>query len=52
VDDIMPLLVDGDPLGVEGFATHKLPLEQAPEAYEQFQKKEDGMVKVLLEPGR
>jgi threonine dehydrogenase-like Zn-dependent dehydrogenase len=50
VDDIMPLLVDGDPLGVEGFATHKLPLEQAPQAYESFQKKEDGMVKVLLQP--
>ena len=50
VDDIMPLLLDGDPLGVEGFATHKLPLEQAPEAYETFQKKQDGMVKVLLQP--
>ena len=50
VDDIMPLLLDGDPLGVEGFATHKLPLAQAPEAYETFQKKQDGMVKVLLQP--
>jgi threonine dehydrogenase-like Zn-dependent dehydrogenase len=50
VDDIMPLLVDGDPLGVEGFATHHLPLEQAPYAYELFQKKEDGAVKVLLHP--
>jgi threonine dehydrogenase-like Zn-dependent dehydrogenase len=49
-DDIMPLLVDGDPLGVEGFATHKLPLEQAPQAYERFQKKQDGVVKVLLQP--
>jgi threonine dehydrogenase-like Zn-dependent dehydrogenase len=50
VDDIMPLLVDGDPLGAEGFATHRLPLDQAPEAYEKFQKKEDGYVKVLLQP--
>ncbi|HEX2232782.1 MAG TPA: zinc-dependent alcohol dehydrogenase [Thermoleophilaceae bacterium] len=50
VDDIMPLLVDGDPLGVEGFATHKLPLEEGPQAYETFQKKEDGAVKVLLQP--
>jgi threonine dehydrogenase-like Zn-dependent dehydrogenase len=50
VDDIMPLLADGDPLGVEGFATHKLPLEQAPQAYEMFQKKQDGAVKVLLQP--
>jgi threonine dehydrogenase-like Zn-dependent dehydrogenase len=50
VDDIMPLLDDGDPLGVDGFATHRVPLEQAPEAYETFQKKQDGAVKVLLQP--
>jgi threonine dehydrogenase-like Zn-dependent dehydrogenase len=49
-DDIMPLLMDGDPLGVEGFATHRLPLDEAPRGYEMFQKKEDGVVKVLLEP--
>jgi threonine dehydrogenase-like Zn-dependent dehydrogenase len=49
-DDIMPLLMDGDPLGVEGFATHRLPLDEAPRGYEMFQKKEDGAVKVLLEP--
>jgi threonine dehydrogenase-like Zn-dependent dehydrogenase len=50
VDDIMPLLTDGDPLGVEGFATHRLPLERAPEGYELFQKKQDGAIKVLLQP--
>ena len=50
VDDIMPLLMDGDPLGVEQFASHRVPLEQAPEAYEKFQKKEDGFFKVLLSP--
>jgi threonine dehydrogenase-like Zn-dependent dehydrogenase len=49
-DDIMPLLTDGDPLGVEGFATHRLPLDDAPRGYEMFQKKEDGAVKVLLQP--
>src|SRR3954447_19144923 len=49
-DEIMPLLVDGDPPGVDGFHTHKLPLDQAPEAYEMFQKKRDGAVKVLLTP--
>jgi threonine dehydrogenase-like Zn-dependent dehydrogenase len=49
-DDIMPLLMNGDPLGVEGFATHTLPLEEAPRGYEMFQKKEDGAVKVLLRP--
>src|ERR687893_2563790 len=26
-DDIMPLLMDGDPLGVEDFATHRVPLD-------------------------
>jgi threonine dehydrogenase-like Zn-dependent dehydrogenase len=50
VPEIMPLLVDRDPLGVDGFATHRLPLDQGPEAYEKFQKKEDGVVKVLLRP--
>jgi threonine dehydrogenase-like Zn-dependent dehydrogenase len=49
-DDIMPLLMNGDPLGVEGFATHKLPLDEGPRGYEMFQKKEDGAVKVLLQP--
>ncbi|HET6691862.1 MAG TPA: alcohol dehydrogenase catalytic domain-containing protein [Miltoncostaeaceae bacterium] len=50
VDDIMPLLLDGDPLGAEGFATHKVPLAEAPRAYEVFQKKQDGAVKVLFTP--
>ncbi|OZD59324.1 MULTISPECIES: zinc-dependent alcohol dehydrogenase [unclassified Rhodococcus (in: high G+C Gram-positive bacteria)] len=50
VDDILPLLTDDDPLGVDDFATHTLPLDQAPHAYEIFQKKQDGAVKVLLKP--
>ena len=50
VPEIMPLLLDNDPLGVEGFASHHLPLDAAPQAYEKFQKKEDGYVKVLLQP--
>ncbi|MFE7584619.1 zinc-dependent alcohol dehydrogenase [Streptomyces gardneri] len=50
VDDLLPLLTDGDPLGVDDFATHRLPLEQAPDAYEMFQKKQDGAVKVLFAP--
>jgi threonine dehydrogenase-like Zn-dependent dehydrogenase len=50
IDDIMPLLEDEDVLGVEGFATHRLPLDKAPEAYETFQKKQDGAIKVLLQP--
>jgi threonine dehydrogenase-like Zn-dependent dehydrogenase len=50
VDDIMPLLMDGDPLGVDGFATHRVPIDEAPEFYAKFQRKEDGVVKVLLQP--
>jgi threonine dehydrogenase-like Zn-dependent dehydrogenase len=52
IDDIMPLVSgDDDPLGVEDFATHRLPLEDAPHAYEIFQKKQDDAVKILLQPG-
>ncbi|MDX1872912.1 zinc-dependent alcohol dehydrogenase [Mycolicibacterium sp. 120266] len=50
VPDIMPLLVDDDPLGVDDFATHVLPLEKAPWAYDALQKKADGAVKVILRP--
>ncbi|UNO38838.1 zinc-dependent alcohol dehydrogenase [Streptomyces sp. MST-110588] len=50
VEDILPLLDDADPLGVEGFATHTLPLEDGPQAYKTFQAKEDGMIKTLLKP--
>jgi threonine dehydrogenase-like Zn-dependent dehydrogenase len=49
-DDILPLLMDGDPLGVEGFASHHVALADAPEAYETFQKKEDGAFKVVFRP--
>ncbi|MDT4915711.1 MAG: hypothetical protein QOH89_411 [Pseudonocardiales bacterium] len=50
VEDIMPLLGDDDPLGVESFATHRIPLAEGPQAYEQFQKKQDGTVKVVMTP--
>ncbi len=50
VDDILPLLTDADPLGVDTFATHVLPLDEAPHAYDIFQKKQDGAVKVILQP--
>jgi threonine dehydrogenase-like Zn-dependent dehydrogenase len=49
-DELMPLLDDEDVLGVESFATHHVPLEEAPDAYEHFQKKEEGMVKVVFKP--
>jgi threonine dehydrogenase-like Zn-dependent dehydrogenase len=50
VDDIMPLLGDGDPLGVHDFHTHRMGLSRAPDAYRIFQAKEDNCVKVLLDP--
>jgi threonine dehydrogenase-like Zn-dependent dehydrogenase len=51
VDDILPLLTgEGDPLGVDRFATHHVPLADAPAAYQNFQAKRDGTVKVLLKP--
>lgn len=50
VPEILPLLTDEDPLGVDDFATHRLPLDDAPRAYEMFQKKEDGAVKIVLKP--
>jgi threonine dehydrogenase-like Zn-dependent dehydrogenase len=39
VDDILPLLDDNDPLGVDDFATHRLPLEAAPDAYERCSRR-------------
>jgi threonine dehydrogenase-like Zn-dependent dehydrogenase len=51
IDEILPLLTgDGDPLGVDDFATHHTPLRDAPHAYEIFQKKEDNAFKILLKP--
>lgn len=49
-DELLPLLTDDDPFGVDAFATHHLPLDDAPDAYEHFQKKEEGMVKVVFQP--
>lgn len=37
-------------LVTESFATHHLPLDEAPHGYEIFQKKQDGAIKVLLHP--
>jgi threonine dehydrogenase-like Zn-dependent dehydrogenase len=50
VPEIMPHLLDGDPFGTDAFASHHVPLEDAPRAYEKFQKKEDGFFKVVLQP--
>ncbi|HEX5729448.1 zinc-dependent alcohol dehydrogenase [Microbacterium sp.] len=51
VDDLLPLVEDpSDPLGVMDLVTHHAPLEDAPQLYETFQKKEDGCIKVVLRP--
>jgi threonine dehydrogenase-like Zn-dependent dehydrogenase len=51
IKDILPLLTgDEDPLGVDDYATHHLPIDDAPRAYDIFQKKQDGAFKILLQP--
>ncbi|MGZ5400699.1 MAG: alcohol dehydrogenase catalytic domain-containing protein [Nocardioides sp.] len=50
-DEILALLrEDVDHLGVEEFATHHLPLDDAPAAYDDFRHKRDGMVKAVFRP--
>ena len=41
---------DDDVLGLEDLATHRVPLEQAPEMYRLFRDKADGCRKVVLTP--
>jgi threonine dehydrogenase-like Zn-dependent dehydrogenase len=43
-------LTEDDPLGVDDFATHRLPLREAPTVYGIFQRKAEGAVKVMLMP--
>ena len=50
-DEIVKVLEqDDDVLGLESLATHRVSLEEAPAAYEMFQKKQDGCIKVVLKP--
>ncbi len=50
-DDLIPLaLQDGGLLDLDGFATHHVPMSQAPDAYAMFQQKRDGCLKVVLDP--
>lgn len=52
IDEIMPLVSDdADPLGTEDLASHKIGIDDVPEAYEKFQKKEDGAIKFVIQPG-
>ncbi|SDP36885.1 Threonine dehydrogenase [Nakamurella panacisegetis] len=51
IDDLLPLVEDGaDPLGVLDLTTHAVSIDEAPEAYQMFQQKTDGCVKVVLKP--
>jgi threonine dehydrogenase-like Zn-dependent dehydrogenase len=49
-EEILPLLTDEDPLGVDDFATHHVNLDEAARMYDVFQKKEVGCFKVVLQP--
>ena len=50
VEDILPLLNDDDPLRVHDLTTHRVPLDRAPWAYDAFQEKRDGAIKIVLDP--
>lgn len=51
IDDLLPIVEqEADVLGLESLATHRLPLDAAPDAYRTFQRKEDGCIKVVLKP--
>ncbi|WP_404388591.1 zinc-dependent alcohol dehydrogenase [Humibacillus xanthopallidus] len=50
-DDLLDLVGGADDvLGLESLATHRAPLEAAPELYRTFQEKSDGCLKVVLKP--
>ncbi|WP_173922564.1 zinc-dependent alcohol dehydrogenase [Agromyces sp. Marseille-P2726] len=50
-DELLPLAeAPDDPLGLEDLATHRVPLDRAPEMYDTFKNKEDGCIKVVLKP--
>ncbi|THJ65179.1 glutathione-dependent formaldehyde dehydrogenase [Arthrobacter echini] len=50
-DELLPIVEEpSDPLGVMDLMTHEVPIDDAPAAYENFQKKTDGTIKVVLKP--
>ncbi|MGO4956625.1 zinc-dependent alcohol dehydrogenase [Luteococcus sp. Sow4_B9] len=52
-DELLELVQrDGDVMGTETLATHRLGLSEAAEAYATFQQKKDGCIKVVLDPTR
>jgi threonine dehydrogenase-like Zn-dependent dehydrogenase len=51
LDELVPLVADpADPLGTKDFVTHRLQLDEAPAAYQMFQRKDDGAIKVVFRP--
>lgn len=48
--DILEVLRNGDPWDAAGLVTNEVPLRSAPQMYEAFKRKEDGVVKVVLRP--
>jgi threonine dehydrogenase-like Zn-dependent dehydrogenase len=49
-DGLYQLLRDGDPLDAAGLVTNVASLDEAPDWYARFKKKEDGVIKVVLRP--
>jgi threonine dehydrogenase-like Zn-dependent dehydrogenase len=51
IQDILPLVEDStDPLGVLDLTTHSVGIDEAPQAYQTFQEKSDGCIKVVIKP--
>ena len=50
-DELLEMISrEEDVFDVEGLATHRVPLADAPEAYRTFRDKQDGCIKVVLTP--
>ena len=47
---IRAALPQAGPFGLDDLVTHRVSIDRAPELYETFQKKEDGCIKVVLDP--
>jgi threonine dehydrogenase-like Zn-dependent dehydrogenase len=50
IPEILPLQLEQDTFGMEGFPTHHISLAEAPDAYETFMNKEDGAIKYVINP--
>ncbi len=49
IDDLIGFLEQGK-IKLDDIITHRLPLEEAPRAYQIFNEKKDDCVKVVLQP--